>query len=51
MKEMFEVLHRRFGKGPSSEAAQVALVFANAAWNKSAGFDYASEGHRNDEAR
>jgi hypothetical protein len=51
MKEMSEVLHRHSGKGPSSEAAQVALFFANAAWNESAGLDYARESYRNDEAR
>jgi hypothetical protein len=51
MKEMSEVLPRHPSEVPSSEAAQVALFFANAAWNESTGLDDARGGHRNDEAR
>jgi hypothetical protein len=32
---------------PSSEAAHVALFFANVAWNESVGIDEAREGYRN----
>ncbi len=31
---------------PSSEAAHVALFFANVAWNESVGLDHAREGYR-----
>ena len=51
MKEMSEVLPRHPVNVPTSEAAQVALFFANAAWNESAGLDDARGGYLNDEAR
>jgi hypothetical protein len=47
MKEMSEILLRHPSEVPSSEAAQVALFFANAAWNESVGLDHAREGYRN----
>jgi hypothetical protein len=47
MKEMSEALLRNPGGVPSSEAAHVALFFANVAWNESVGMDYAREGYRN----
>ena len=47
MKEMSETLLRNPGSVPSSEAAHVALFFANVAWNESIGLDYAREGYRN----
>jgi hypothetical protein len=47
MKEMAETLLRDPGGVPSSEAAHVALFFANVAWNESVGLDFASEGYRN----
>jgi hypothetical protein len=47
MKEMSETLLRDPGSVPSSEAAHVALFFANAAWNESVGLDHAREGYRN----
>src|SRR5580700_11091865 len=47
MKEMSETLLRNPGGAPSSEAAHVALFFANVAWNESIGLDYAREGYRN----
>jgi hypothetical protein len=47
MKEMSETLLRNPGRVPSSEAAHVALFFANIAWNKSIGLDYARAGYRN----
>ena len=47
MKEMSETLLRNPGGVPSSEAAQVALLFANVAWNESVGLDQAREGYRN----
>jgi hypothetical protein len=34
MKEMSEILLRHPSEVPSSEAAHVALFFANAAWNE-----------------
>lgn len=46
MKEMSELLLRDPGKVPSSEAAHVALFFANVAWNECVGLDYAREGYR-----
>ena len=39
MKEMSERLLRNPGGVPSSEAAHVALFFANVAWNESVGLD------------
>ena len=47
MKEMSEIIFRHPHKVPSSEAAHVALFFANAAWNESVGLDHAREGYRN----
>jgi len=46
MKEMSEVLLRDPHSIPSSEAAHVALFFANVAWNESVGLDHAREGYR-----
>src|SRR5260370_25858870 len=47
MKEMSQTLLRNPGGVPSSEAAHVALLFANAAWNECVGMDHAREGYRN----
>ena len=47
MKEMSETLLSNPEDVPSSEAAQVALFFANVAWNESVGMDQAREGYRN----
>ncbi len=47
MKEMSETLLRNPDGEPSSEAAHVALLFANIAWNESVGLDHAREGYRN----
>ena len=47
MKEMSETLLRDPGGVPSSEAAHVALFFANVAWNESVGLDHTREGYRN----
>ena len=46
MKEMSERLLRNPGGVPSSEAAHVALFFANVTWNESVGLDHAREGYR-----
>jgi hypothetical protein len=46
LKEMAETLMRNPGGVPSSEAAHVALFFANAAWNESVGLDHPREGYR-----
>jgi hypothetical protein len=46
MKEMSEILLRDPTKVPSSEAAHVALFFANAAWNESIGLGDFREGYR-----
>lgn len=46
MKEMSETLLRNPGDVPSSEAAHVALFFANVAWNESVGLAHAREGYR-----
>ena len=46
MKEMAESLLRNSRKVPSSEAAHVALMFANIAWNESVGMDLGREGYR-----
>lgn len=46
MKEMSETLLRNPGGVPSSEAAHVALLFANVAWNETQGIDVARVGHR-----
>jgi hypothetical protein len=47
MKQMSETLLRNPDAIPSSEAAHVALFFANVAWNESVGLDGAREGYRN----
>jgi hypothetical protein len=46
MKEMSERLLRNPSHVPSSEAAHVALFFANVAWNESVGLDHPREGYR-----
>jgi hypothetical protein len=47
MKEMSEMLLRQPSKVPSSEAAHVALFFANVAWNESVGLGDSRESYRN----
>jgi hypothetical protein len=47
MKEMASTLLRKPRKVPSSEAAQVAVFFANVAWNESVGLGRARESYRN----
>ena len=47
LKEMSERLLRHPDAAHSSEAAHVALFFANAAWNECVGLDGAREGYRN----
>ena len=47
LKEMAETLLRNPGGVPSSEAAHVALFFANVAWNESVGLDHPRDGYRN----
>jgi hypothetical protein len=47
MKEMSETLLRKPTGEPSSEAAHVALLFANVAWNECIGMDHARDGYRN----
>jgi hypothetical protein len=47
LKEMSEIVLRDPNQVPSSEAAHVALFFANAAWNESVGLGGAREGYRN----
>jgi hypothetical protein len=47
LKEMAEALLRNPRRVPSSEAAHVALLFANVAWNEGVGLDGAREGCRN----
>ena len=42
MKEMSERLFRNPAATPSSEAAHVALFFANVAWNECVGLDHAA---------
>jgi hypothetical protein len=46
LKEMSERLLRNPRQVPSSEAAHVALFFANVAWNESVGLDHPREGYR-----
>ncbi len=46
MKEMSERLLRHPSEVPSSEAAHVALMFANIAWNECVGLDRAREDYR-----
>jgi hypothetical protein len=47
LKEMSEIVLRDPNKVPTSEAAHVALFFANAAWNESVGITGSREGYRN----
>jgi hypothetical protein len=47
MKEMSERLLRNSWRAPSSEAAHVALFFANVAWNESVGIAGARDSYRN----
>ena len=47
MKDMSETLLRNPGSVSSSEAAHVALFFANMAWNESVGLDHARDAYRN----
>jgi hypothetical protein len=47
MKEMSETLLRNPSGVPSSEAAHVALLFTNAAWNECVGMDHARDSYRN----
>ena len=47
MKEMSDILLRHPSEVRSSEAAHVALFFANVAWNESVGLDYPRKGYRN----
>ena len=46
MKEMSERLLRNPDGVPSSEAAHVALMFANIAWNESVGLSHSRNGYR-----
>jgi len=46
MKEMSEQLLRHPAGRPSSEAAHIALMFANIAWNHTVGLGYALESYR-----
>ena len=46
MKEMSERLLRHPDAAHSSEAAHVALMFANIAWNESVGLGHVREGYR-----
>ena len=47
MKDMSETLLRHPGGVPSSEAAHLALFFANVAWNESVGLGDSRAGYRN----
>ena len=47
MKKMAEHLLRHTSEVPSSEAAHVALFFANAAWNESIGVAHSRDSYRN----
>lgn len=46
LKEMAERLLREPDRVPSSEAFNVALMFANIAWNETVGLDNARQGYR-----
>lgn len=46
MKDMAQLLLRKPENVPSSEAAHVALMFANIAWNESVGMTAARDGYR-----
>ena len=47
MKEMLELVLRNPKAIPTSEAAHVALLFANVAWNECVGLDHTRESYRN----
>ena len=47
LKEMSDLLLRNPAVPPSSEAAHVALFFANVAWNECVGLDHPRESYRN----
>jgi len=47
LKEMSELLLSDPHTPPTSEAAHVALLFANVAWNECVGLDGARDGYRN----
>ena len=47
LKEMSELVLRDPRAIPSSEAAHVALLLANIAWNASVGLDHTIDGYRN----
>jgi hypothetical protein len=46
LKEMSDLLLRNPGSVPSSQAAHVALMFANFAWNETTGLGHARDGYR-----
>jgi len=46
LKELADLLLRNPDNVPSSEAAHVALMFANIAWNETIGLGYPREGCR-----
>ena len=46
MKEMSELLLRNPAATPSKEAAHIALMFANIAWNESVGLTHGRKGYR-----
>lgn len=46
LKEMSDRLFRNPRRVPSSEAAHVALMFANIAWNEAVGLDHGRAGYR-----
>ena len=46
MKEMSELLLRNPAAVPSTEAAHVALMYANIAWNESVGLAHGRKGYR-----
>jgi hypothetical protein len=47
LKEMSEQLFHNHRQLPTSEAAHVALLFANIAWNECVGMDHPRDGYRN----
>jgi hypothetical protein len=46
MKEMSELLMRNPAATPSTEAAHMALMFANIAWNEAVGLTHGRKGYR-----
>ena len=46
MKEMSELLLRNPAAVPSTEAAHIALMFANIAWNEAVGLTHGRKGYR-----